>query len=108
MREEKLPAVYIMASWYRGTIYIGVTSELWIRVGNHKNKFFKGFTSDYDVNQLVWYEHHHTMEDAIRREKQLKKWNRAWKFRIIAKMNPDWTDLHNSIDVIATLVDPKS
>ncbi len=96
-----------MASRYRGTIYIGVTSELYNRVANHKNKLFKGFTADYDINQLVWYEHHYTMEDAIRREKQLKKWNRDWKFRIIEEMNPDWFDLHDSIDVIATLVEPK-
>jgi putative endonuclease len=106
MHEEKHPAVYIMASRYRGTIYIGVTSALWNRACNHKNKIFTGFTADYDINMLVWYEHHHTMEDAIRREKQLKKWNRAWKFRIIEEMNQDWIDLHDSIDTIATLVDP--
>jgi putative endonuclease len=108
MRDELHPAVYIMASRYRGTIYIGVTSELWSRVCNHKNKLFKGFTADYDVNQLVWYEHHVTMEDAIRREKQLKKWKRDWKITIIEEMNPNWLDLHESIDVLATLVEPKS
>jgi putative endonuclease len=108
MREEIHPAVYIVASRYRGTIYIGVTSELWNRVWNHKNKIFKGFTADYDINQLVWYEHHHTMENAIKREKQMKKWNRAWKFRIVEEMNPDWHDLIDSIDTLATLVEPKA
>jgi putative endonuclease len=107
MREEKCPAVYIMASRYRGTNYTGVTSELWNRVCNHKNKLFKGFTADYNINQLVWYERHQTMEHAIRREKQVKKWNRAWKFRIIEEMNPNWLDLHDTIDVLATLVELK-
>ncbi len=106
--EEKSPAVYIMASRYRGTIYVGVTSALWNRVVAHKSGTFKGFTEKYGVKTLVWYQHHHTMEDAIRREKQLKKWNRAWKFRIIEEMNPDWRDLHDSIDVIATLVAEKA
>ncbi len=108
MREEKQPAVYIMASRYRGTIYVGVTSALWKRVANHKNEFFEGFTKQYELKTLVWYEHHQTMEDAIRREKQVKKWNRGWKMRIIEEMNPDWLDLHDSIDVIATLVDKEA
>ena len=107
MREEKAPAVYIMASRYRGTLYVGVTSGLWNRVNDHKNERYDGFTAAYDVKLLVWYEHHHTMEDAIRREKQLKKWKREWKFRIIEEMNPDWLDLHDSIDTLATLVEAK-
>ena len=108
MRDEKFPAVYILASRYRGTIYVGVTSALWNRVAEHKNDAFHGFTKQYGVKTLVWYEHHHMMEDAIRREKQLKKWNRAWKFRIIEAMNPDWIDLHDSIDALATLVPPEA
>ena len=108
MREEKFPAVYILASRHRGTLYIGVTSALWNRVCDHKNETFKGFTSDHSIKQLVWHEHHHSMEDAIRREKQLKKWNREWKFRIIEEMNPGWNDLHDSIDSIATLVPDKA
>jgi putative endonuclease len=107
MRAEKAPAVYIMASRYRGTIYLGVTSALWNRVCDHKNERYDGFSSDYDTKLLVWYEHHHTMEDAIRREKQIKKWNRDWKFRLIEEMNRDWIDLHDSIDTIASLVEPK-
>jgi putative endonuclease len=74
VREEKHPAVYILASRYRGTLYTGVTSFLWQRVCDHKNKRFGGFTGTYGVTTLVWYEHHHSMDAAIRREKQLKKW----------------------------------
>ncbi|MDE2445911.1 MAG: GIY-YIG nuclease family protein [Alphaproteobacteria bacterium] len=98
MRPEKHPAVYIMASRYRGTIYVGVTSDLWQRVWDHKNERFDGFTKDYGIKTLVWYEHHLSFEDAILREKQIKKWNRAWKFRIIEEMNLNWDDLHDVID----------
>jgi putative endonuclease len=101
---EKHPAVYIMANRYRGTIYAGVTSELWTRVANHKGGSMPGFTSTYGVKTLVWYEHHHTMDSAIKREKNIKAWKRDWKIRMIEKMNPDWLDLHDSIDVISTLV----
>ena len=104
MREEKVPAVYITAKRYRGTIYVGVTSALWNRIYDHKNKTFEGFTADHDVHLLVWYEHHHTMENAIRREKQIKKWKRDWKIRIIEEMNPNWLDLHDEIDALGTLV----
>ena len=108
MSYEKLPAVYIMASRYRGTLYVGVTSGLWQRVCDHKNERFDGFTKDYEIKLLVWYEHHQTMEDAIRREKQIKKWNRAWKFRIVEELNAEWLDLHDSIDPIATLVEKEA
>ena len=107
-RIEKLPAVYIMANFHRGTIYVGVTSDLWQRVWDHKNKRFGGFTAERYLNRLVWYEHHQSMEDAIHREKLLKRWHRAWKFRIIEEMNPEWRDLHDDIDPIATLVEPKA
>jgi putative endonuclease len=106
MRDEISPAVYIMASRYRGTIYIGVTSALWNRVASHKDEAFEGFTSKYSVKSLVWYEHHHTMEEAIKREKQLKAWKREWKFRMIESFNVDWRDLHDAIDPIGTLVQP--
>ena len=108
MRDEKSPAVYITANRYRGTIYVGVTSALWNRIRDHKNNVFEGFTADHDVELLVWYEHHHSMEDAIRREKQLKKWKRDWKIRIIEEMNPDWVDLHDKIDGVGTLVKSKT
>ena len=108
MSVEKFPATYIMASRYRGTMYTGVTSALWQRVWDHKSERFKGFTSDYEIKTLVWYEHHHEMEDAILREKQIKKWNRPWKFRMIEELNKDWLDLHEHIDPVTTLVQKKA
>jgi putative endonuclease len=107
MRDEKFPAVYIIASRYRGTIYIGVTGALWTRAASQKNEAFKGFTSKYKLKSLVWYEHHHTMSDAIKREKQLKAWKREWKFRLIEGFNPDWLNLHDKIDHTGTLVELK-
>jgi putative endonuclease len=108
MSREKQPAVYILANLYRGTLYVGVTSDLWQRVWDHKNKRFDGFTAKYGLDKLVWYEHHHLMSDAIKREKQLKRWARPWKFRVIEELNPDWRDLHDEIDPVATLVAPKA
>ena len=105
MQSEKSPAVYILANGFHDTLYIGVTSALWNRVATHKDGGVKGFTRKYDLNLLVWYEHHHTMESAIKREKQLKKWLREWKVDLIEKMNPLWRDLHDEIDVVSTLVD---
>ena len=97
MRDEKQPAVYILASARNGTLYIGVTSALWNRVATHKDKCVAGFTSRYRVHTLVWYEHHPSMESAIKREKQLKKWNRKWKLELIEIKNPEWKDLHDKI-----------
>ena len=102
---EKHPAVYILASRYRGTLYTGVTSDLWSRVCDHKNGTTPGFTSRFDVKLLVWYEHRLSMDAAIRREKQIKAWKRDWKFRLIETVNPDWLDLHETIDATATLVE---
>jgi putative endonuclease len=89
----KQPCVYILASKRNGTLYIGVTSDLYIRTGVHKQDLIEGFTKRYGVHRLVYYEMHETMEAAIRREKRLKKWNRAWKIRLIESMNPEWEDL---------------
>ena len=105
---EKHPAVCILASLYRGTIHVGVTSDLWTRVANHKNGSFPGFTTRYGVQTLVWCEHRQDMASAIRREKQIKAWKRDWKIRLIEEMNPAWADLHESIDVTATLVEEKA
>ena len=102
---EKHPAVYILASRYRGTLYTGVTSDLWSRVCDHKNGTTPGFTSRFNVKLLVWYEHRLSMDAAIRREKQIKAWKRDWKFRLIETVNPDWLDLHETIDATATLVE---
>ena len=90
---ERQPAVYIMASARNGTLYIGVTSDLLARSWQHRNHLVDGFTQRYRVATLVWYELHATMDQAISREKRLKKWNRAWKIELIEKVNPYWRDL---------------
>jgi len=89
----KNPCVYILASKRNGILYVGVTSDISNRVNLHKQDLIEGFTKKYGVHLLVYYEMHHTMPDAIRREKQLKKWNRAWKVRLIEQLNPEWRDL---------------
>jgi putative endonuclease len=86
--------VYILASQRNGTLYIGVTSDLLKRVWEHKNKIVKGFTEKYDVDKLVYYEQCEDIMGAIQREKQLKKWNRSWKLKLIEKKNPKWHDLY--------------
>lgn len=85
--------VYILASQKNGTIYIGVTNDLERRVFEHKNKVNPGFTSKYNVDKLVCFEAFGFIKDAIRREKQLKKWNRQWKINLIEEENKDWKDL---------------
>ena len=104
--EEKFPAVYILANKPNGVLYIGVTSALWNRVASHKDGTVPGFSKRYNVKQLVWYEHHHDMTSAIKREKRLKDWKREWKDKLINEFNPRWRDLHDHIDYISTLVDP--
>ncbi|MCL5410430.1 MAG: GIY-YIG nuclease family protein [Patescibacteria group bacterium] len=89
--------VYITANKRNGTLYVGVTSDLIKRVWQHKNKLIDGFTNKYDVNLLVYYEEHDDIKEAIQREKRIKKWERAWKLRIIEEMNPNWDDLYNNI-----------
>ncbi len=93
----RIPCVYILASKRNGTLYIGVTSNLAERVWQHKNNLAEGFTKRYGIHQLVWYEVHETMESAIRKEKALKKWNRAWKIELIEKNNPTWMDMYDEI-----------
>ncbi|HZT48776.1 MAG TPA: GIY-YIG nuclease family protein [Hyphomicrobiaceae bacterium] len=92
-RITKAPCVYILASRRNGTLYIGVTSDLFDRVVKHKQGLIKGFTQRYGVHRLVYYEMHETMPAAIRREKQIKEWKRLWKIRLIESMNPEWIDL---------------
>ncbi|OGT34001.1 MAG: hypothetical protein A2W28_10620 [Gammaproteobacteria bacterium RBG_16_51_14] len=87
---EKQPAVYIVASKRNGTLYTGVTSDIVKRIWEHKNYLTEGFTKQYHVHQLVWYELHDDMESAITREKQIKKWRRAWKLGLIEEHNPAW------------------
>ena len=93
----KQPAVYLLATGKRGTLYIGVTSNLIARTWQHREHVVEGFTKRYDVTMLVWYELHGTMESAILREKQLKKWNREWKLRLVQESNPEWRDLWEDI-----------
>jgi putative endonuclease len=91
---DKQPAVYILASRRNGTLYIGVTSDVVKRVYEHKEDLIGGFTKRYGVHQLVYFEMHEDMLSAISREKQLKKWNRAWKIELIEQRNPEWRDLY--------------
>ena len=93
MRSNFLPTVYILASGRNGTLYTGVTSDLIARVHQHRTEAVEGFTAKYGVHSLVWFEQHSTMDHAIQREKRLKKWNRAWKLKLIEEANPDWRDL---------------
>ncbi|KAA0693417.1 GIY-YIG nuclease family protein [Halopseudomonas laoshanensis] len=93
----RLPAVYMMASGIQGTLYIGVTSNLVQRVWQHREGVADGFTERFGVKRLVWYEMHETMQAAIGREKSLKKWNRAWKVRLIEERNLAWRDLWEEI-----------
>jgi putative endonuclease len=93
----KQPAVYILASKRNGTLYVGVTSDLRKRAWTHKNDLIEDFTRKYDVHLLVYYELYEDMVSAITREKQIKKWNRAWKLELIEEQNPDWKDLWDGI-----------
>jgi putative endonuclease len=91
--------VYMLASRRNGTLYIGVTSNLPERIDQHKAHAADSFTKKYDVGKLVWYEQHETIEQAIAREKQLKRWNRAWKLELIEKENPSWNELSAEVIV---------
>ena len=91
------PCVYILASRRNGTLYVGVSSDLARRTWEHRNGLASGFTERFGVHRLVHVEVHDTMEDAILREKGLKKWRRAWKIRLIEETNPEWRDLHHEM-----------
>ena len=93
MKRDFAPAVYLMAAARNGTTYGGVTSNLMQRVAQHRAGTFEGFAKEHGCKTLVWFEMHSTMEYAITREKQLKKWNRAWKLRLIEEDNTRWRDL---------------
>ena len=96
MKEKKAHRyyVYIMASKRNGTLYVGVTSDLVRRVYEHKNGMVSGFTRKHRVHRLVYYEETNDIQEAIAREKQLKRWKRAWKVELIERDNPEWTDLY--------------
>jgi putative endonuclease len=95
--EEKQPVVYILSSQRNGTLYVGVSSNLVKRIWEHRNDALDGFSKKYGVHLLVYYEQHLSMAEAITREKQIKKWNRAWKIRLIEERNPQWQDLREEI-----------
>ncbi len=89
--------IYILASRRNGTLYVGVTSDLLKRIYEHKQDLVDGFTKKYHVHTLVYYEVHNDIRAAIEREKQIKKWNRRWKMRLVEEMNSEWRDLYNEI-----------
>ncbi len=93
MQPDSIPTVYLLASRRNGTLYVGVTSDLMARLWQHRTGAVAGFTRDYDVKRLVWFEQHATMDSAITREKRIKKWNRAWKLELIEADNAEWRDL---------------
>jgi len=90
--------VYILASRQRGTLYVGVTNDLARRVHEHREKQTEGFTRQHGVTRLVYYETHDIAENAITREKRLKRWNRTWKIQAIEEFNPDWKDLYEDLN----------
>ena len=91
---ERIYFVYMLASQRNGTLYVGVTNDLARRIYEHKSKQVRGFTSRYKVDMLVWYETYNDVNEAIAREKQLKKWERRWKRELIETLNPAWKDLY--------------
>jgi putative endonuclease len=93
----KQPAVYILANQKRGTLYTGVTANLPQRIYQHRNPEVEGFAKRYKTHRLVYFELHESMLAAITREKQIKKWNRDWKIKLIISTNPDWQDLYPEI-----------
>ena len=97
MQRDFGPAVYLLASRRNGTLYVGVTSNLIARIHQHREGLLPGFTREYGVKMLVWFEQHATMESAILREKRIKKWNRKWKLELIEKDNPGWRDLSEDL-----------
>ena len=90
---ERQPCVYLLASGFNGTLYVGVTSDLLARLFKHRAGMTRGFTSRYGVYRLVWFEPHEDMLTAIAREKAIKRWRRVWKAALIVAANPAWRDL---------------
>ena len=94
---DKQPCVYILANKKNGTLYIGVTSNLIKRVWEHRNELVDGFSKNYGLHDLVWFEIHETMESAIAREKLLEEWKTKWKLELINRRNPYWRDLYGDL-----------
>ncbi|MEL6676450.1 MAG: GIY-YIG nuclease family protein [Bacteroidota bacterium] len=97
MDPQSFAYVYILSNPVGSTLYVGVTTNLKQRIIDHKNGVGSAFTRKYGLALLVWYEGHHDINVAIKREKQLKRWQRSWKEELIKKMNPDWRDLYEDI-----------
>lgn len=96
--QEKKFYVYILTKARNSTFYVGITSDLPKRIWEHKNEAADGFTKKYGIKTLVYYELFDDAENAIKREKRLKKWPRAWKMKIIEQMNPNWNDLYETLN----------
>ena len=92
--------VYFLTNKKNNVLYIGVTSNLEKRIYEHKNKLIEGFAEKYNCNKLVYYEHYNKIEEAIKREKQLKNWHRKWKNNLVEKENPEWKDLSEKLDIV--------
>jgi putative endonuclease len=99
--------VYILASRRNGTLYVGVTNDLVYRIARHREGEASGFTSKYKVTRLVYLEPHQSIDEAIRREKRLKKWRRQWKLNLVENFNPQWRDLWDEI-AIGEQITPRS
>jgi putative endonuclease len=93
VRREYAYFVYVLASKRNGTLYVGVTSDLYGRMVEHRDGLLRGFTERYGVKMLVYFEEHDDIDEAIRREKRLKRWRREWKIGLIESRNPEWRDL---------------
>jgi putative endonuclease len=97
MQRDGIIATYIVASARNGTLYVGVTSDLRARISQHKQELVEGFSKAYGCKTLVWYEPFELITTAIRREKAMKHWVRAWKLKVIEELNPEWRDLSEGL-----------
>ena len=95
---DKRPCVYILASGRNGTLYVGATSDIARRAWEHRSGAISGFTARYRIHALVFFEFHETMDEAMMREKRVKKWRRAWKLALIERDNPQWRDLYDELN----------
>jgi len=95
--QEKRPCVYILTNRPNGTLYVGVTAQPCLRLSQHRTGKGSAFARKYGLTKVVWYELHETMEAAIIREKQLKKWRRSWKIELVVEHNPNWKDLYDEV-----------
>lgn len=89
--------IYVISNWNNKVIYVGMTNDIERRIYEHKNKIFEGFSKKYNLNKLVYYEHTNDVNAAIRREKEIKKWRREKKNKLIESMNPEWKDLADEL-----------